>query len=103
MYAVIETGSKQYRVAPGDIVDIERVQAEEGNTVNLDQVLLVARDNEVSVGTPKVPNALVVAEVVAHLRGPKKIVYKMKRRKGYHKKQGHRQGLTRIKISDIKV
>jgi large subunit ribosomal protein L21 len=103
MYAVIETGGKQYRVAPGDTLDIERVEAEAGKSLTLDRVLLVANEGKFSVGAPTVPQATVLAEVVEHLRGPKVLTFKMKRRKGYHKSIGHRQELTRIKISDIKV
>ena len=103
MYAVIETGGKQYRVAPGETLDIERVETEPGNSLTLDRVLLVAGDGKVAVGAPTVPQASVVAEVVEHRRGPKLLTYKMKRRKGYRKSIGHRQELTRIKISEIKA
>jgi len=103
MYAVVETGGKQYRVAPGDLLDVELLPSEAGNSVTLDRVLLVAQEGNVTAGTPTVANASVVAQVVEHLRGPKKIAFKMKRRKGYHKKIGHRQELTRIRISEIKV
>ena len=102
MYAVIETGGKQYRVAAGDTIEVERLDAEAGKTVALDRVLLVGGDNA-SVGTPTVENASVTADVVEHLRGPKLVAFKMKRRKGYHRTVGHRQPLTRIKISDIKA
>ena len=103
MYAVIETGGKQYRVAPGDTLDIERLDAEPGHPVTLDRVLFVANDGKFAVGAPTVPAASVVAEVVEHLRGPKQVTFKMKRRKGYHKTIGHRQELTRIKVSEIKA
>ena len=103
MYAIVETGGKQYRVAPGDMLEVEHLPAEAGNSVTLDRVLLVAREDKVTAGTPLVANASVVAEVVEHVRGPKKVVFKMKRRKGYHKKSGHRQELTRLRISEIKV
>ena len=103
MYAVIQTGGKQYRVAPGDTIDVERLEAEAGNAITLDQVLLVGDEGKVTVGQPNVSNASITAEVVEHRRGPKKIAFKMKRRKGYHRKVGHRQELTRIKISEIKV
>ena len=103
MYAVIQTGGKQYRVAPGDTIDVERLAAEAGNAITLDQVLLVGDEGKVTVGQPGVSNASITAEVVEHRRGPKKIAFKMKRRKGYHRKVGHRQELTRIKISEIKV
>lgn len=102
MYAVIETGGKQYRVAPGDTLEVERIETEAGKPFTFDRVLLVANDGKVSVGTPTVASAKVVADVTAHLRGEKKIAFKMKRRKGYHRTVGHRQELTRVKITDIK-
>ena len=102
MYAVIETGGKQYRVAPGDTLDIERLETEAGKPHTFDRVLLVSNDGKVSVGAPTVASAKVVADVTEHLRGEKKIAFKMKRRKGYHKTIGHRQELTRVKITEIK-
>ena len=103
MYAVIETGGKQYRVAPGDTLEVERLEAEPGKPVTLDRVLFVGNEGKFSVGTPTVASASVVADVVEHFRGLKKVTFKMKRRKGYHKTIGHRQELTRIKINEIKV
>ena len=103
MYAVIETGGKQYRVAPGDTLEIERLEGEPGKSLVLDKVLFVAKDGQFSVGNPTVAKASIVADVVEHLRGEKKTTFKMKRRKGYHKTIGHRQELTRIKINEIKL
>ena len=103
MYAVIETGSKQYRVAPGDTIEVELLEAEAGKPVTLDRVLLVANEGKVSVGTPTVDKAAVVADVVQHKRGPKTIAFKMRRREGYHKTIGHRQELTVLKIKEINV
>ena|SRR5687768_3765971 len=103
MYAVIESGSKQYRVAPGDTIEVELFGAEEGKEVTLDRVLFVANDNKFSVGGPTVDKATVVADVVKHIRGPKTIAFKMKRRKGYHRTVGHRQELTVLKIKEIKA
>ena len=103
MYAVIETGGKQYRVAPGDTLEVELLDAEAGKPFTLDRVLLIANEGKFSVGSPTVANASIVADVVEHIRGPKKIAFKMKRRKGYHRTVGHRQELTRIKISEIKA
>jgi len=102
-YAVIETGGKQYRVTTGDTLEVERLPVEAGQTTTIDRVLLVNLDGQVRVGTPTVADAAVVAEVVAHKRGEKKIIWKMKRRKGYHKLQGHRQELTVIKVKEIKA
>jgi large subunit ribosomal protein L21 len=103
MYAVLETGSKQYRVSAGDQVEVERLATEIGQAVTLDRVLLVNNEGKVSVGSPTVANAAVIADVVGHIRGEKKIAFKMKRRKGYHKTIGHRQELTVLKIKEIKV
>jgi large subunit ribosomal protein L21 len=101
MYAVLETGTKQYRVAKGDTLQVERLTVEAGKPVTFDRVLLVNNDGKVAVGAPTVANATVVADVVEHVRGEKKIAFKMKRRKGYHKTIGHRQELTIVKIKEI--
>ena len=103
MYAVLETGSKQYRVAAGDTLEVERLEVEAGKPVTFERVLLVNNDGKLSVGSPTVASATVVADVIAHKRGEKKIAFKMKRRKGYHRTVGHRQELTVVKIKDIKV
>src|SRR5262249_30107820 len=103
MYAVIETGGKQYRVAPGDTLDVEHLEVEPGQTYTFERVLLVSNDGKVSVGAPTVAAASVVADVTHQLRGEKKIAFKMKRRKGYHRTVGHRQELTRVKIKEIKA
>jgi len=103
MYAVLETGSKQYRVVAGETLDVERLEVEAGQPFTFERVLLVNNDGKVSVGSPTVANASIVADVVEHLRGPKTIAFKMKRRKGYHKTIGHRQELTKIRIKEIKL
>lgn len=103
MYAVLETGGKQYRVAAGDTLQIELLEAEPGSLFTFDRVLLVNNDGKVSVGAPTVASARVVADVVGHIRGEKKTIWKMRRRKGYHKKQGHRQELTVVKIKEINI
>ena len=102
MYAVLETGSKQYRVSAGDTLEIERLTVEAGQPVTFDRVLMLSNDGKVSIGSPTVPNATVLADVVEHIRGEKKVTFKMKRRKGYHKTIGHRQELTVVKIKEIK-
>jgi large subunit ribosomal protein L21 len=102
MYAVLETGSKQYRVAAGDTLEIERLDVEAGKPFTFDRVLLVNNDGKLTVGSPTVASASVTADVVAHKRGEKKIAFKMKRRKGYHRTVGHRQELTVVKITEIK-
>jgi large subunit ribosomal protein L21 len=103
MYAVLETGSKQYRVAAGDTLEIERLDAEAGKSFTFDRVLLVSIDGKLTVGSPTVAAASIVADVIAHKRGEKKIAFKMKRRKGYHRTVGHRQELTVVKITEIKA
>src|SRR5437762_2408193 len=101
MYAVLETGSKQYRVSAGDKLQIERLAVEAGQPVTFDRVLLVSNEGQITVGAPTVANATVIADVLEHIRGEKKIAFKMKRRKGYHKTIGHRQELTVVKIKEI--
>lgn len=103
MYAVVETGAKQYRVTAGDTLEVERLDAEVGKTVTLDKVLLVNNDGQLTVGTPVVSQASVVADVLKHVRGEKVVTFKMKKRKGHHKTIGHRQELTILKIKEIKA
>ena len=103
MYAVVETGSKQYRVTTGDTLEVDRLPTEAGQSVTFDRVLLVNNDGKVAVGSPTVASATVVADVVEHIRGEKKIAYKMKRRKGYRKTIGSRAELTVVKIKEIKT
>jgi large subunit ribosomal protein L21 len=102
-YCILETGSKQYRVSAGDTLQIDRLAVEAGQPVTFDRVLLVNNDGKVSVGSPTVTSASVVADVVEHIRGEKKVAYKMKRRKGFRKTIGHRQELTVVKIKEIKT
>ncbi|HEY9170712.1 MAG TPA: 50S ribosomal protein L21 [Verrucomicrobiae bacterium] len=102
-YCIIETGSKQYRVSAGDTLEVERLAVEAGQTATFDRVLLVNHEGKIVVGTPTVANASVLADVVAHKRGEKKLIFKMKRRKGYHKTIGHRQELTVVKVKEIKA
>ena len=101
MYAVLETGSKQYRVSAGDTLKIERLPIEAGKAVTFDRVLLVNADGKITVGSPTVTGATVEADVVEHIRGDKVVTFKMKRRKGYHKTIGHRQELTVVKVKEI--
>lgn len=103
MYAVLETGGKQYRVVAGETLEIERLAVEAGQVVTFDRVLLVNADGKLTVGNPTVASATVLADVVAHKRGEKLIAFKMKRRKGYHRTVGHRQELTVVKIKEIKA
>jgi large subunit ribosomal protein L21 len=101
MYAVLETGGKQYRVEAGDFLEIESIPAAAGESHVFDRVLLVSRDGNVTVGQPLVSGAKVTADVVEHIRGDKKIAFKFRRRKGYHRTVGHRQELTVVKVREI--
>jgi large subunit ribosomal protein L21 len=101
MYAIVQTGGKQYRVQEGDILYIEKLNAEEGTDVNFDQVLLVEKDGQVTVGSPFVTGATVTATVVQHGKGKKIIVFKYKPKKNYRRKQGHRQPFTKVQITKI--
>lgn len=104
MYAVIETGGKQYRVEPGDVLDVERLaEAGDDGSVEFDRVLLVGDEDGVRVGTPVVDGASVKASLVRDTRGPKIRIFKYKRRKGYRRTKGHRQELHRIRIDDIQA
>ena len=99
MYAIIATGGKQYKVSEGDVIKVEKLDAEAGNIVTFDQVVAV-KDNDLKVGEA-VANATVTATVMDQGKGKKVIVYKYKRKTGYHKKNGHRQAYTAVKIDKI--
>jgi len=101
MYAIVRTGGKQYRVAAGDTIHVERLEAPVGEQVTLDEVLLVGGD-ETRVGAPQVEGASVVGSVLEHGRDPKVRVFKSKRRKQYRRTRGHRQGYTAIKIEEVR-
>jgi large subunit ribosomal protein L21 len=101
MYAVIETGGKQYRVSEGDVVRVERLPSSLGDEVSISEVHLVADGDNVQVGTPTVDGASVVGTVVEEGRGKKVIAFKKKRRKGYQRKIGHRQAYTALRIDKI--
>jgi len=101
MYAVIKTGGKQYKVAPGEKLKVETIPADVGAEVILDQVLMVGEGDSVRLGQPTVAGATVTATVVSHGRGEKLKIFKMRRRKHYQKHQGHRQNFTELKIEAI--
>ena len=103
MYAVIETGGKQYKVTVGETIDVERLEANVGETVELDRVLMVADEGQVRVGTPVVDGASVSATVMYHDRGRKVIVFKYRAKERYRRKNGHRQDYTRLRIDEIKA
>lgn len=102
MYAVIKTGGKQYRVTEGDVVNVEKLSGEPGAKIELSEVLALGEGEGIKIGTPTVAGARVVAEILAQDKGKKVIIYKKKRRKGYDKRQGHRQLFTSLKIQEIK-
>lgn len=103
MYAIIESGGKQYRVEPGAVVALERIPGDVGTQVELDRVLLFSDGTTVRVGKPTLTGARVISEIVAQTRGEKIDVFKFKRRKKYRRKTGHRQELTQVRISEIVV
>lgn len=101
MYAIVKTGGKQYKVAQGDVLFVEKLEANEGDVVTLDQVLAVAGENGLTVGAPVVEGATVTAKVVSQGKAKKVIVYKYKAKKDYRRKQGHRQPYTKLVIESI--
>ena len=101
MFAVIRTGGKQYRVAPNDIIEIERIAAKPGDIVELAEVILLGGDGAPKTGSPTIAGAMVAAEVIEQKRGDKIIVFKKKRRSNYRRKKGHRQLLTALRITEI--
>jgi large subunit ribosomal protein L21 len=101
MYAIVRTGGKQYQVACGDQVRVEKLEGKVGDSVSLSDVLLVADGENVQIGRPVLENATVTARIAEQGRGKKVIVFKKKRRKGYRLKQGHRQSYTALKIEEI--
>jgi large subunit ribosomal protein L21 len=101
MYALVKTGGKQYRVAKDDTILVERIAAEEGEQVILDNVVMLGDGDKVTIGTPVVDGAGVSATVMRQTRGPKIIIFRRKRRKNHRRTQGHRQDLTLLKIVDI--
>lgn len=98
-YAVIVSGGKQYKVSEGDVLELEKLEAEAGSTVTFDQVIAVSGENGLSVGDQA--SATITGEVLEHLRGPKLLAFKKKRRKGYKRRVGHRQSLTKVKITGL--
>ncbi len=101
MYAIVQTGGKQYKVEPGDLLKVEKLAGDPGAEVQLDKVLAVSDGAALTLGSPFLENAVVRATIVRTARGPKIVVFKKKRRKAYHKKQGHRQFYTLLRIDAI--
>jgi len=103
VYAIIETGGKQYRVSEGDVIFVEKLDAREGDVVSIDRVLAVKKENEFVAGTPVVENAKVTLKVEKQGKGRKIIVFKYKAKKNYRRKQGHRQPYTKVKVEKIEA
>jgi large subunit ribosomal protein L21 len=103
MYAIIETGGKQYRVSEGDVLTVEKLEVGEGETVEFGRVLTVVKDGEVTVGKPVVTGAKVTGKVVEQGKGKKILVFKYKAKSNYRKRQGHRQPFTKVKIEKIEA
>lgn len=103
MYAIIETGGKQYRVQDGDVLDVELDARSESDSIEFNRVLLIGNEGKVTVGDPLVANATVAATALSDIRAPKVKVFKKKRRKGYRRTQGHRQDLLRVRIDAIQA
>jgi large subunit ribosomal protein L21 len=103
VYAIIETGGKQYRISEGDTIKIEKIEGEIGSTVELNNILMVSKDEEINVGSPLVRGAKATGEILDHGKDKKIVIFKHKRRKNYRKKQGHRQAYTSIKITGIQL
>lgn len=103
MYAIFETGGKQYKASAGDIINIEKTDVSEDGKVELKNVLMVVDEDKVEIGKPNVENASIVAHLIEYVKGKKIIVFKSKRRKGYHRKIGHRQNYMKIKIDEIRT
>lgn len=101
MYAIIETGSKQYRVEEGSVIEVELLKDVKDNKVSFNQVLLLNDGSKIEVGSPTIKNCTINAEVLDETKGPKVIAYKYKRRKNYHRKKGHRQKYLKLKITKI--
>jgi large subunit ribosomal protein L21 len=103
VYAIIRTGGHQYKVAPGDVIEVERLEAEPGSQVELGEVLMVSGDDGVQVGTPVVTGAKVIAKVLRQGKGEKLLIFKFKPKKRYRRKTGHRQNITMLSIKEISI
>ena len=103
MYAIIQTGGKQYKIEEGSIYDVELLNDVKNGIIEFTEVLLLNDGNKIIVGTPNVKNCVVKAEVLKEIKGPKVIAYKYKRRKNYHRKKGHRQKYSQVKITKIEI
>ncbi|MGQ9695594.1 MAG: 50S ribosomal protein L21 [Thermodesulfobacteriota bacterium] len=103
MYAIVRTGGKQYRISPGDKIRVEKIAGQVGQEIELKEVLIFSDGEKVLIGNPLLPNVKIVGQILGQQRAKKVIVFKMKRRKGYRKKQGHRQHFTTLQIKEISL
>ncbi len=103
IYAIVQSGGKQYRVQPGDTIRVESLPSADGSTVELNEVLMVSKDGDVNLGTPTVEGAKVTAEVLGSGRGKKVVVFKYKAKTRYRRKNGHRQSYTELRVTDISL
>lgn len=103
MFAVVKTGGKEYRVAQGDVIRVEKLKGKVGDQITLKDVLMVAGEGETHLGTPTLSNAVITGEIVREAKGKKVLTYKMKRRKNYRRMKGHRQTYTYLKIQEINL
>lgn len=103
MYAVIKTGGKQETVSEGDVIKVEKLSGDAGSRIEFKDVLMIGSEKDIKVGQPTVANALVIGEILEQDKSKKVIAFKMKRRKGFHKKIGHRQSFTSVRIKEIKA
>lgn len=101
MYAIIEIGGTQYRVKEGDTIKVNRLDVKHGDPVSLDKILLISDDSKIDIGYPYISGAKVSCSVLSNFKGDKLVAYKWRRRKGYHRKVGHRQALTKLQVKEI--
>ena len=103
MYAVVKTGGKEYRISPGDLIRVEKVEGRVGDRVTMEDILMVSHEGQVRIGNPLLANAVITGEIVQQVKGKKVLTYKMKRRKNYRRTKGHRQTYTYIRVNDISL
>ena len=103
MYAVVKTGGKEYRISPGDLIRVEKLEGKVGDQVTMKDILMVSHEDQVQVGNPLLGNAVITGEIVQQVKGRKVLIYKMKRRKNYRRTKGHRQTYTYIRVNEINL
>lgn len=103
MYAVVKTGGKEYRISPGDLIRVEKLEGKVGDQVTMKDILMVSHEDQVQVGNPLLSNAVITGEIVQQVKGRKVLIYKMKRRKNYRRTKGHRQTYTYIRVNEINL